>query len=46
MATVVVAVENGEVVIMMENVDEVEAADEAIEEVVFDSNHITFLFLK
>ena len=42
----VVAVENGEVVIMMENVDEVEAADEVIEEVVFDSNDITFLLLK
>ena len=31
---------------MMENVDEVEAADEVIEEVVFDSNDITFLLLK
>ena len=39
-----VAVENGGVT--MESVDEVEAADEAIEEVVFDSNDITFLFLK
>ena len=39
-----VAVENGGV--MMESVDEVEAADEVIEEVVFYSNDITFLLLK
>ena len=44
MATVAVAVENGGV--MMESVDEVEAADEVIEEVVFDSNAINFLLLK
>lgn len=39
-----VAVENGGVT--MESVDEVEAADEVIEEVVFYSNDITFLLLK
>ena len=41
-----VAMENGGV-ITMESVDEVEeAADEVIEEVVFDPNNITFLLLK
>ena len=41
-----VAMENGGV-ITMESVDEVEeAADEVIEEVVFDTNDITFLLLK
>ena len=41
-----VAMVNGGV-ITMESVDEVEeAADEVIEEVIFDSNYITFLLLK